>query len=313
MITLLLIPLVLPWALPPLARHTVERIRPEIALWTVTCATATLAVGVVASLGVLLLPLALSFPPAATVAELIQPLAAGPRLLVLGVSALSAGCLALAGYQVLRKAASEVARLRAAHDSVAGLPDAGGLCVLSDPRPDAFALPGGLRRADRIVVTTGMLRALDPVQREVLLAHERAHLAARHHLFLTAAQLAGWCHPALAAVAAHVSLAAERAADEAAARGCGDRAVTAHAVGRAALAVGRGRGAMEAPALAPGATTGPVPARVKALLAPAPVRRVAPALWAMALLCSTAGASSLAGALWLHHGVEIAQGEGSSD
>ncbi|QBJ89105.1 M56 family peptidase [Streptomyces seoulensis] len=313
MITLLLVPLFLPWALPPLARRTVERVRPEIALWTVTCATVTLAIGVVASLGLLLLPLSLKLPPAAALAELVRPLAAGPRLLVLGVSALAGGSLALAGYQALRQAALEMAHLRAARRRVAGVPDAGGLCVLSDPRPDAFALPGGLRRADRIVVTTGMLRALDPVQREALLAHERAHLAAKHHLFLSAAQIAGWCHPALAAVTAHISFAAERAADEAAASRCGDRNVTAHAVGRAALAASRSRSATGAPALAPGATTGPVPARVKALLAPAPVRRMVPALLAMALVCSAAGASSTAGAVWLHHGVEIAQGERSSD
>ncbi|MFD4726746.1 M48 family metalloprotease [Streptomyces seoulensis] len=313
MITLLLIPLLLPWALRLPARRTVERVRPEIALWTVTCASVTLAIGVVASLGLLLLPLSLALPPAAALAELVRPLAAGPRLLVLGISALSGGSLALAGCRAVRKAALEMAHLRAAQRRVAGVPDAGGLCVLSDPRPDAFALPGGPRRADRIVVTTGMLRALDPVQREALLAHERAHLAARHHLLLSAAQLAGWCHPALASVAAHISFAAERAADEAAARHCGDRTATAHAVGRAALAASRARGTTGAPALAPGATTGPVPARVKALLAPAPVRRVAPALLAMALVCSAAGASSTAGAIWLHHGVEIAQGEASSD
>ena len=57
----------------------------------------------------------------------------------------------------------------------------GDLTVLDDAGPDAYALPG---RPGAIVVTTGMLRALDPAEREVLLAHERAHLAGRHHLFL---------------------------------------------------------------------------------------------------------------------------------
>ncbi|CAM5271793.1 Protease HtpX [Streptomyces alboniger] len=159
-----------------------------------------------------------------------------------------------------------MARLRAVHGRVADLPDTGELCVLDDLRPDAFALPGGPGRADRIVVTTGMLRALEPVEREALLAHERAHLAARHHLFLSAAHLAGWCHPALASVTCQVSFAAERAADEAAARRLGDRAVTARAVGRAALAVSRARGSATAPASAPGAASGPVSARVRALL-----------------------------------------------
>ncbi|MER6722389.1 M48 family metalloprotease [Streptomyces halstedii] len=309
MIALLLIPLVLPWALPPLARRAAGNVRPETALWAITGATAALAVGVVACLGALLLPLCLALPPVSALAGLARPLAAGPELLVLGLSAMAAGALALALHRVLRRAASEVARLRAARARVAQLPDAGGLCVLDDARPDAYALPGGRGRSDRIVVTSGMLRALGPVEREALLAHERAHLAAKHHLFLSVAQLAGWCHPALGAVAAHVSFAAERAADEAAARHCGDRALAAQAVGRAALAASRAAGAAGASALAPGATTGPVLARVRALLAPAPVRRTVPVLLVMALLCTTAAASSLGGAAWLHRGVEAAQGE----
>ncbi|MFI8888429.1 M48 family metalloprotease [Streptomyces sp. NPDC053813] len=79
------------------------------------------------------------------------------------------------------RAIAEASRLQAAQTRVAGVPEAGRLCVLNDPRPDAFALPGGLRRSDRIVVTSGMLRALGPAEREALLAHERAYLAARHH------------------------------------------------------------------------------------------------------------------------------------
>ncbi|MFD0020234.1 M56 family metallopeptidase [Streptomyces sp. NPDC058382] len=313
MIALLLAPLALPWFLPPLARRTVARVRPEIALVTVTCATATLGVGVVACLGALLLPLALTIPPVTALAELIEPLDAGPRLPAMAVSALAAGTLALATVQGLRKAMREAARLRVAHGRTDGLPEAGGLCVVADPHPDAFALPGGLRREDRIVVTTGMLRALGPAEREALLAHERAHLAAKHHFYLGAAQLAGWCHPALAAVASQVSFAAERAADEAAARHCGDRAITAQAVGRAALAANRTGSHSGTPALTPGVATGPVPARVRALLVQAPVRRVVPALLAIVLVCATAGTLSLAGAAWLHHGIETAQGERPSD
>ncbi|MFJ6867598.1 M48 family metalloprotease [Streptomyces termitum] len=120
----------------------------------------------------------------------------------------------------------------------------------------------------RIVVTAGMFRALDPHERDVLLGHERAHLDSRHHLFLAVAQLAGWCHPASATVVPQVSFAAERAADETPAAACGDRRPTARAVGKAALA------ALFLPArTAAGGTTGPVPARVKALLLKAPAHR----------------------------------------
>ncbi|MFK0046305.1 M48 family metalloprotease [Streptomyces sp. NPDC090741] len=312
MIVLLLVPLLLPWALPPLARRVAARVRPDVALWTITTASGALAVGVVACLGVLLLPLALAIPPLAALIHLVQPLRAGPAPLTLGMSALSAGVAVVTGVTVVRHGWSEVKRLRSAHGDVAHLPNVGGVCVLDDSRPDAYALPG-LTGTGRVVVTSGMLRSLDPHEREVLLAHERAHLASRHHLFLAAAQLAGWCHPALAAVVPQVSFAAERAADEAAARATGDRLLTAQAVGRAALATTRGSRRSERSVLAAGAVTGPVPARVKALLAHAPTRRIAPAVLAMALLCATAGASSLAGAIWLHRGVEIAQGEHPSD
>ncbi|MGW1728663.1 M56 family metallopeptidase [Streptomyces sp. NPDC002306] len=313
MITLLLIPLLLPWALPPLARRTAARVRPDVALYAITGAMAVLALGVIACLGLLLLPLALRLPVLAGLVHLLQPVQAGPAGLVSTASVLAAGVLAVTVIAVVRGAAAEMVRLRAARDLVAGLPEAGGLCVLDDDRPDAFALPGGLRGAGRIVVTAGMLRALDVKEREVLLGHERAHLAARHHLFLAAAQLAGWCHPALTAVIPHASFAVERTADEAAARACGDRGLAARAVGRAALAASARRAGPQLPAVAAGGTTGPVPARVRALLVQAPTRRIAPVLVALALVCTAAGASSLAGAVWLHRGVEIAQGENPSD
>ncbi|MFD9289239.1 M48 family metalloprotease [Streptomyces sp. NPDC060030] len=309
MITLLLIPLLLPWALPPLARRTAQRVRPDMALCVMTGAAAALALGVVSCLGVLLLPLVLRVPVIAALAHVLQPVHAGPPALVVAVAALSAGALAVTMGVGVRGAAVEVTRLRTARKKIAHLPGAGDMRVVDDERPDAFALPGGIRGAGRIVVTEGMLQALQPGEREVLIGHERAHLAARHHLFLAVAQLAGWCHPALSAVIPHISFVAERAADEAAARVCGDRRLAARAVGRAALAAThrRNRGAL--PVVAAGGTTGPVPARVKALLAKPPVRRTAPALMAMVLLCAVAGASSLTGAAWLHHGVEVAQGE----
>ncbi|MFE2164344.1 M56 family metallopeptidase [Streptomyces sp. NPDC059447] len=310
---LLVAPLLMPWILPILARRTTERVRPDIALCTVTVGTAALALGVVACLGTLLLPLALRLPALADFAHLLQPVQAGPAVLVFCFSMLAGGALSVSATAGVRGARAELLRLRAARELVAGMPEAGGLCVLDDERPDAFALPGWMRRSGRIVVTAGMLRALDPGEREALLGHERAHLAGRHHLFLSIAQLAGWCHPALAAVVPVVSFAAERAADEAAARACGDRRLAARAIGRAALASASLHGGLQVPTAAARGTTGPVPARVKALLVQAPVRRVAPALLAMALLCTAAGASALGGAVWLHRGVELAQGEHSSD
>ncbi|WP_424216165.1 M48 family metalloprotease (plasmid) [Streptomyces sp. BI20] len=309
MIVLLLLPLLLPWALPYTARGTAERVRPDVALWAVTGAAAVLAVGTIGCLGALVLPLALDVPLLADLAHLLRPLRAGPPALVSAASAFAAGALVVSAVAAVRALASEALRLRAAHRRVSGLPRGGDLCVVDDDRPDAFALPGLSRGAHRIVVTSGMLRSLDAREREGLLAHERAHLAARHHLFLGVAALAGRCHPALAATVSTVSFAAERAADERAARACGDRGLLARAVGHAALAAHAHRPGPPGPTVAAGGTTGPVPARVKALLSRAPRRRLCGALVAMALVCALSGASAAVGGLWLHDGVETAQGE----
>jgi Zn-dependent protease with chaperone function len=53
--------------------------------------------------------------------------------------------------------------------------------VLSHPTPTAYCLPG-LRR--RVVLTEGALTALPPAELAAVMAHERAHLRARHDLVL---------------------------------------------------------------------------------------------------------------------------------
>jgi hypothetical protein len=125
-----------------------------------------------------------------------------------------------------------------------------------------------------------MLDALTGPERAALLAHERAHLARRHHWFTTVWRLTAAACPLLRRVAAEGEFLLERWADEDAAASVGDRRTVAVAVARASLAAG-GRTA-EAAALA--ATGGPVPRRVRALLAPAPRRRLVPFVAAGLLL-----------------------------
>lgn len=145
------------------------------------------------------------------------------------------------------------------------LSTAGDLAVLDDPVPAAFALPG---TPGRVVVSSGMLQALTADERPALLAHERAHLACRHHLFLLVLQLAAAVNPLLRPLTQAGAFALERWADEEAGAAVADRPLVARAVARAALATKRTR----QPAMA--ATGGPVPQRVQALLAPpTPLRR----------------------------------------
>ncbi len=89
--------------------------------------------------------------------------------------------------------------LAAAAFEAACLPGHGQLVVVDDTVPDAYALPG---LPGRVVVSTGMLDALNDADRKAMLAHERAHLACHHYAFVAAAHLAAACNPLLRPAAA---------------------------------------------------------------------------------------------------------------
>ncbi|GGW12880.1 hypothetical protein GCM10018980_06360 [Streptomyces capoamus] len=309
MTALLLLPLLLPCALPALARRALGRLSPAVALWTVTGCAVLLAGCSLAALAVFLLIGLLRLPPFAALGELVHPLHTASAVLVVPAAVASAGALAGSGWTLVRSALRQGRAYRSARAQAARRPPAGDLCVVDSPRPDAYALPG---RPHRVVVTTAMLRSLDGPEREALLAHERAHNAGGHHIALAAAELVAHCHPALRGVRATIRLAAERAADEAAAASVGDRRLTARAIARAALAGQAARSVR--PGFAPGAATGPVPQRVEALLAaPRPPRpraggAVALLLAACTVLSCVASATATAE---VHHRVEVAQGEES--
>ena len=161
------------------------------------------------------------------------------------------------------------------------------LAVLDDAAPDALALPG---RPGSIVVTSGMLRALSPAERDVLLAHERSHLRWSHWAFRLLTRGGAALNPAARILVRHCDQALERWADEDAARAVGDRRVAADAVARAALAAA---GHTRRP-LTPAFSDAMVLARVEALLEPAPRPRwspaVLPVLLAMGALLALADA-----------------------
>lgn len=138
--------------------------------------------------------------------------------------------------------------------------------VLPDDRPYAYALPER-DRGGRVVVSSGMLAGLRDDEQGALLAHERAHLAARHHRYLMLVRLAGCANPLLWPLRSAVAYGAERWADEEAAHVVGDRRAAARAVAKAALV---SRSSDTVPDLAGFAAAGPVPRRVAALLGPVP-------------------------------------------
>ncbi|WP_329402172.1 M56 family metallopeptidase [Streptomyces melanogenes] len=169
--------------------------------------------------------------------------------------------------------------------ALAGLPE-GRLAVLpDDARAYAYALPGGRGAAGargRIVVSRAMLESLDAREQQALIAHEEAHLTARHHRFLLVAGLAARANPFLRPLRTAVAYTAERWADEDAARTVGDRRTVARAIGKAALVSRPAAGRGAATALVGFATAGPVPRRVAALLGPVPPAPALPPAWTAA-------------------------------
>lgn len=135
-----------------------------------------------------------------------------------------------------------------------------------------------------------------------MLAHEHAHLAERHYVFLGLVDLAAATNPMLRPVADAVHFSTERWADEHAVQVAADRELVARTVGKAALLTWRHhRHRPPAGAMAIGGRlprrrpVGPVPRRVLALLAP-PVRSrplLVSVIVAAVLLTGAAGVEAL--------------------
>lgn len=299
----------LPLALPLLAAlsaHWVAaRLEPRTATWLLTGSALLLAAASGAALTFLAATAAGQIPLLAFLGD--WSAAALRRNDPVSLTAAIAACLALTATvtAACRVAARRVRSLAGAAVTARQLPHRGQLAVLADPDPDAYALPG---LPGRIVVTAGMLDALDEQERQVLLAHERAHLAGAHYLFTALAQLAAAANPLLRPLATAVRFSAERWADEHAARVTGDRRLVARTVAKAAvLTQGHRRMPADALSIAAGSLrgTGPVPRRVAALLT-VPPRQHPLLLAALVLVLALAAGSTLEAARELHALIELA-------
>ncbi|MFJ3585947.1 M56 family metallopeptidase [Streptomyces sp. NPDC090127] len=92
--------------------------------------------------------------------------------------------------------------------------------VLDHARPAVYCLPG---RSRRVVVSSGALDTLTAPQLAAALAHERAHIAGRHHLLVAAAEAFATVFPRLPLArygGSAVPLLLEMAADDRALRRC---------------------------------------------------------------------------------------------
>lgn len=106
--------------------------------------------------------------------------------------------------------------------------------VLDTDKPIAYAAPG---KPGCVVVSRGLLTELSAAERQVVFAHERAHLDLRHGRHLMIAAVAVAVCPLLGRLAEQIRLQTERCADEAAVDAVqGDRLLVAAAIARAAVA-----------------------------------------------------------------------------
>jgi Zn-dependent protease with chaperone function len=141
--------------------------------------------------------------------------------------------IGIAALGAVLAAAASVVRVRARQLRQRAPRDEHELAIVASDEPIAYSLPG---RPGQVVVSTGMLRSLDPQERRVLIAHERSHLRRRHHRYIRSTELAVAAMPVFAPLNRRLRFAVERWADEDAAIEVGDRATVASAIARAALA-----------------------------------------------------------------------------
>ncbi|MFJ3279814.1 M48 family metalloprotease [Streptomyces halstedii] len=295
--------LALPWGGAAIATRLADRLPPRWACWELTGASVLLAGGTISALVALF---HVPFLASLERLSLTRVLEEWPTAVPL---ACAAGAVMVAQLVLLVRRWMQhravLGRAWAVADE--GTSD-GDVLVVPGTDVDAFALPGYRGRRGRVVVTAAMVRTLKEGEREVLLAHERAHLAGRHHLLSAVVDLAAVVHPAIRGVRDALAFHLERWADEVAAAVAGDRRAAAAAIARAALArSAHGREARH-PLLS--ATSGPVPRRVQALLLPEPTapRGGARRAGAVALAGTVvvAALAALALAYGLHEYVEYA-------
>lgn len=260
------LPLVLPLTALPIARLAEQHLHPRRAARLLTTVAVILASCSLVCLGLLVVVGTAQLPgnplpdgwSDAEVREAVPHDAFAGKASILALVVVTAACAVTVHRHY---------RFRArAHRTLAGLPG-GDVAVLPDDVPYAYALPGS---PGRVMVSTALLASLEPAEHRALFAHERAHLAGRHHRLLLATRLAGCVNPLLWPLLGALVYSTERWADEEAARVTGDRRLTARAVGKAALV---SRPVPGGAAFAAFAAAGPVPRRVAALLGPVPPDR----------------------------------------
>jgi Peptidase family M48 len=227
------LPLLIPVLAALAARPLANRLPPAAATWVLVASSLALAAASSAVLGLLAMTALVRVEFVDALANMSVQVISRSDPASLPVAITAGALLAAAATAACRALWRRGTAIIAAGRHARRLPGSGQVVVTDDNAADAYTLPGW---PCRIVITTGMLRALTAQERQVLLAHERAHAGGSHYLFTSAARLAAAANPLLRPVAAQVGYTVERWADELAAAATGDRSLTARAIARAAMA-----------------------------------------------------------------------------
>jgi Zn-dependent protease with chaperone function len=196
--------------------------------------------------------------------------------LATGLTAQLLGVLALSWLRTIRTRRRHRELLELVVRPNGDLPDTR---LLEHPAPVAFCIPGA---RPLLVLSSGMLAELDAAQLAAVVAHERAHLRERHHLYLlpfVAWEAALPVLPAAARAHAAVRALVEMRADDVALAGLPGPAPRRALAAAIVAAAGWAGGGAGVPSGALAAGGGPVAARVVRLLEP-PVPLPAAARWA---------------------------------
>ena len=316
---LVYLPLLIPALAAIAARPLTAWLEPRAATWLLTAAAVALAGCSTVALALLAASAAAQIPALATLGDYSRSVMHRADPTPAAAGALAAVVLTAVAVAVAVAFRHRARALAESYRRAARLHDNGAVVVVRGSAVEAYALPGW---PGRIVVSGRLFQELDEPGRAALLAHERAHLAGRHHLFTTVAHLAAAANPVLLPLARAVDYTVERWADEHAARVTGDRRLVAMTIGRVAMlatpgrrpaatlgmVLARSRGVAR-PRRISVAWAGPVPRPVAALLGPPPRTR-ALLMAAAVLIVLLTGASAVQAARDLHALLELARAGG---
>lgn len=305
-----LVALLLPMAGYPIARLAQDGLHPRVATWVLTCAALVLATTGTFTLGVVALHAAFRLTSVQTMMGLSGNILVAREHTTIVASVVATATLGVLLTMTMGFVARHARTLARSFDYARSLPGDEPVVIMDDELADAYSVPGS---PSRIVVSTGMLAALDADQQRAVVAHEDSHLRHRHYAFTSITRIAAIANPLVRPVATAAEYTMERWADEDAARTLADRRLVASAVSRAALAR-KGQSERRANLFVLNIVTarrrrdrlGPVPRRVAALLGPEPTNSWAVVIVTIVVLALATGYAVGAGA-HLHALVSLAR------